>query len=258
MAIATITTSTLSGTLTTASIANAVRDALISVGYTLFESYLASGVEHRIMALNSSIATKGTVYLQISVNSAGAIAHLFHEAWNTGTKAGTNSSSSTQYATVVGTTALNLRAVNHPEFKGVVLEQGTIQGVIALVRPKGTVPSWWNENSYPYQFLTRYSAAPSNSRLGSTTTPFGNNIDHEYLQSTKMQDGNAQNSDARSILPLCILSAGAGGIIASCDDVIICASNTARPLDTITISAGEVYTYIWGTALSSGIAIRTV
>lgn len=258
MAVATITTSTLSGTLTTVSIANALRDILITAGYATFDSYLSGTTEHRIMSLNSSIATKGTVYLQISVNSSGSITYLFHEAWNTTTKVGTNSSNSSSVSIATGTTALNLYSVNHPEFKGVMLEQGTVQGVIALIRPKTTAPSWWNENTNPFVFLSRYNTTPSNSRLGSTTTPFGSNIDHEYLQNSKLQDGNAQNSSARSILPLCILSAGVGGVIASCDDVIICSSNTARPLDTITVSPSEIYTYVWGNALNSGIAIRTV
>jgi hypothetical protein len=259
MANATITTTTLSGTITTAIFLNALRDGLISVGYTLFDSYVSGSNDIRVLALNSSAETKGTVYLQITANNTlSTIAHQLHETWNTTTKAGTGSSVSVgQPSFTTGTTAINFCFINHPEFKGVIIEQNTAQFVIGILRPKQSPPSWWNENSFAYAFQAKYSTVPTSSRLGSTTTPFGNAIDHEYLQSTKLQDGNAQNSNARSILPLCILSAGVGGVIASCDDVVVCSSSTMRPLDTITVSPTEVYTYIWGNSLTSGIAIRT-
>lgn len=257
MTNATITKTSTTGTLTTLLIANYVRDALISVGYTVFDSYTSGSTEVRVMALNLSGATKGTVYLQVTVGSNGSMSTTLHEAWNTTSRTGTNSLASNGIATSNNTTAIYFYAVNHPEFKGLVLEQGAMQNVIGILRPKVNPPNWWNENIYPYAFFARYNATPSSSRFSATSTPFGNLLDHEYLQNSKLQDGNAQNSDARSILPLCILSGGLGGILAACDDVIICASNTIRPQDTITVAANEIYTYIWGTALNSGIAIRT-
>lgn len=257
MANAIINKLTFSGTLAQLSTANAYRDALLSVGYTLFDSYNASGSEVRVMALVQSAATRGTLYLQIAVNSTSNAVITLHDTWNTTTRSGTNSTTSFTISTVNGTTALYFYAINHPEFKGVVVEQGSMQNVLGILRPKGNPPTWWNENTHAYGFLAKYSTTPANSRFAATSTPFGNGIDHEYLQNSKLQDGNAQNSDARSILPLCILSAGVGGILASCDDLIVCASNTARPQDTVTVTVSEIYTYIWGNALNSGIAIRT-
>lgn len=255
---ATINTITISGSLTTSMVANGIRDALISIGYTLFDSYLASNVEQRIYTLTRSNATKGTIFLQVSVFTNGTLNYQIHESWNSTTKVGTNTNTVTSNYTIsLSTVAIQLYIVDHPEFKGLILEQGTTQIVIGILRPKNIVPSWWSENSFPYAFITKYSVSPANSRFGATTTPFGNNLDYEFLQSTKLQDGNAQNNNARSILPLCILSFGVGGILLSCDDLIVCASNTARPLDTILVSPTEIYTYIWGNALHSGIAIRT-
>lgn len=257
---ATITQATLSGTITHVNFINAIRDALISIGYTLFDAFSVTSTEHRIFTLTSSNATKGTIFLQISVNSSfGTFSHQLHETWNTSTKVGTNSAVNYNMPGFgAATTSVFLYAVNHPEAKLLIIEQGIAQGIIGVFRPKQSPPSWWNENNFAYIFQAKYSTSPANSRLGSTTSPFGNAIDYEYLQLLKLQDGNAQNNNARSILPLCILSAGTGGgIIASCDDVVICASNTMRPMDTITISPTEIYTYIWGNALNSGIAIRT-
>lgn len=258
MAIATIAQSTLSGTLTVAGIANALRDLFLGLGFTLFDSYLSGSTEGRVMAYQFSAAAKGTAYLQILVNSAGTISYQLFDAWNTSTKAGTNGSVSQNIATVTsGNNAITFTTVSHPEWRGAVVEQTTTQGVIALVRPKGSPPSWWNETNVLYAFVTKYNATPANSRLAATNTPFGIVQDHEYLQSSKLQDGNAQNSNARSVLPLCIMSNAVGGIIAACDDVIISASNGVRVLDTYPVSASEIYTYIWGNAQSSGIAIRT-
>lgn len=258
MATATITTTILSGVLLSAGIANALRDAFLSIGFTTFDSYLASNVEHRIMSYQFSNSTKGTAYLQISIAAGGGITYQLFDGWNTTTKAGTNGTGSQAIATLVsGNNAITFHSVSHPEFRGVVVEQTTTQGVIGLLRPKATVPTWWNENSYLYCFLTKYNSTSGSSRFSATTTPFGVVTDHEYLQSAKMQDGNNQNSNARSMFPLIILSNAVGGLINSCDDVVVCASNTLRPLDTLTVSGSEIYTYCWGNNQTNGIAIRT-
>ncbi|MBD2503421.1 hypothetical protein [Anabaena azotica] len=256
-----ITQTTLSGNINNVSFVNALRDALISVGYTSFDTFLVGSAEHRILALNSSSAAKGTVYLQISCNSSFNTGYQLHESWNTSPTArgGTNSTINVGIGGfAAGTTAVTFYSVNHPEAKLVTIEQGTSQSVVGVIRPKGIAPSWWNENDFAYAFQTKYNTNPPSSRLAGTTSPSGNNaFDYEYMQFSKMQDGNPRNNDARSIFPLCILSAGASGILESCNDLIVTASNTMRIRDTIPVSDKEIYTYIWGNALSSGIAIRT-
>lgn len=257
MATATITKTTLSGSLTTLTIINSIRDILIGLGFTLFDSYLASGFEYRVMAFSMSAASKGTVYLWVGCNiSNGILNYAIYESWNTTNKTGVGNSTQT-ISTSTSTTALNIYAINHPEFKGLAIEQGTTQGVLGFFRPKNAPPAWWNENNFLYAFMPRYNTTSANSKIGSVTTPFGSNIDHDYLQFSKLQDGNPLNNDARSIIPLCILSPGVAGILLTFDDLIICASNTMRMMDTITISPNEIYTYFWGNALNSGLAIRT-
>lgn len=260
MAIATITKTTLSGSLTTLIIANAIANALISAGYTLFHSYTSGSSEVRIMALQQSNAAKGTIYLQITIISNGNINYALHEAWNTVNNTGTNSSTASSIGTFNGTTSLTAYVIVHPEFKGLAIEQGTAQGILGVIRPlkNALIPSWWNENSFAYAFLPRSSNIASNTRFGSSSTPFGNNIDHEYLNNSKLQDGNSQNNDVRSTIPFLIWQNGAGGVLAVSDDIVVCASNTMRLMDTLTVSASEVYTYFWINNANSGLAIRTV
>jgi hypothetical protein len=262
MAIATITKTVLSGTLTTLIIANGIRDALINAGYTLFHSYTSGSNEVRVMALQQSNATKGTIFLQVTVNSGGSIIYSLHETWTPGTNTGTgtNSTTATTITTGNGTTALTIYAIAHPEFKGLSLEQGTAQGILGVMRPlkNNLIPSWWNENLFPYAFLPRASTVPANSRFGSCNTPYGANIDHEYLNNAKLQDGNAQDNDRRSTLPFIVWQNGNYGVLCVSDDIITCASNTMRLMDTVTVSANEVYTYFWINNTHSGLAIRTV
>ncbi|QSJ14603.1 hypothetical protein JYQ62_22145 [Nostoc sp. UHCC 0702] len=258
MVSATITTSILSGTITTLQIANAFRDALITAGFTTYDSYLTGSTEIRIMSLSMSAATKGTLYLRFDTNSSGNVNNYqIYDSWNTTTKTGTNSGGSINFSVFVGITTITIRSFSHPEFKGIAFEQGTLYGIMGILRPKGSPPSWWDENAYPYGFAAQYNGFPGNSRFVSSINPFGGAAAHEYLQNTKLQDGNPQNSDSRSNIPLTILSIGVAGILQSCDDVIITCSNTMRIMDTVTVSPSEVYTYIWGPATNCGIAIRT-
>ena len=259
MAIANITKITLSGTLTTLSIANGIRDALISCGYNLFHSYQSGSSEGRVMALQQSSATKGTVFLQYVISSGGTVTYSLNEGWNTSTNVGTNASASSSIAITTGTTNFTIYVINHPEFKGLVLEQGTVQGILGIIRllKNNLIPSWWNENLFAYAFIPRPNSSATSTRFGSTTTPFGNNIEHEYFNSTKMQDGNSQDSDRRSTLPFFLWQNGNNGALAVSDDIVIGASNTMRLMDTLTISSTEIYTYFWINSTNSGLAIRT-
>ncbi|MFK0735471.1 MAG: hypothetical protein ACFKPT_20370 [Gloeotrichia echinulata GP01] len=254
MANAILVNSLLAGILFPVNTASFISTAMQAAGWTLVDTYNSGQSMTFSWTLNAS--TKGTVFANIVVTT-NAINFNLLETWNTTTRTGTLSTTNSGggFSLSNSTTTIYCTAINHPELRGIVLSQyGNSTRFLGALRPQGLAPSWWNESSFCWAF------APSNAfppTFFSTSAPWANASNLNCINSSQLQDGNTYNGNARSILPLILMNNGNTGVLATCNDVVICASAGLLVGDTLTVSGSEVYTYIYSSTGTNGIAIRT-
>jgi hypothetical protein len=197
VAIAKVTT--LSPTITRATLADAIKVAMSNAGLTLFDDFTDSAnARHLIYRLNFNTKTYGTLFLDVKNPSLLSVSQSMMTGWNASTHAmptGAIASASSSATTFAASASLSLTAINHPEAKLVLIDNSTNTNPLFLgyVRPNQNPGSWWDENLYPYLFLPRVGTF--NSFLSFTTTLSPDNIAAGYYYSPNTIS-NLTNPDA--------------------------------------------------------------
>lgn len=78
------------------------------------------------------------------------------------------------------TAPIKFTSINHPEIRGVWLEQvGRVPYFLGIVKPANP-PNWWNEATFPYAFLSIKSCFFSLLGFSTTASPFNSTINSTY------------------------------------------------------------------------------
>lgn len=265
MPAATITTNSQS---TTVAITNAqfinflATQFTTNLGFTLIDT-INGATERRVLSYTYNGAkTKGTVFLRLSVSGTGTLAYSIFDSWNAATDTGTNQSTEVS-VTYSQSSGVNLVATSysHPEFRGIVLTQGSTHNIIGLIRPS-TVPTWWNEDNALYSFLIRNSSSQA-THLELLTTS-GNALEvtvFEILYSLGMVQKQIY-TDKFSILKGLLISTGStgthrvGAIVRTSEDLGISSVSTLNPRDPLVVTLGvEEYEFMSNSTYAPGLVI---
>jgi hypothetical protein len=152
MPIATFTQSSVLPTLTKLSMADGITAAMQSAGFTLIDTVNGTSEIRAFSYVVNAAATKGTAYVQITINATD-LYYTLGDSYSTVSHSMTGGSTYSQHTFQPGY-ALNLLAINHPEYRGVHFTNYDVNyfGMIGYVRP-ATKYAWWDENTYLYAFL---------------------------------------------------------------------------------------------------------
>ena len=147
--------------ITRDTIAVALKAAFTNAGYTnLVEDYAATTTSDRILIyrLDFSPTTYGTIFLENRITNLRAISDRITTAWDTNTHAPATGAFTSPYSSSVafGTTArVNFIAVNHPESRLILIDQGTTtSATLGVIRP-AIKPDWWLESSHPFAWIAQ-------------------------------------------------------------------------------------------------------
>jgi len=218
--VATLTQTIISPTLTVASVQAGFQTAMANAGFSSYSVY--STYYQTFYYQYNSAATKGTAYLNIAFTSSGQyIQPILYDSWNNTTNTGTNPQyiTSSQWAMLnYNSTAITLTAINHPEFRGVVIVQGSYSSIIGILRP-ANIPTWWNENNYLYAFSANAYGNSNNAKgfgeyYACGSNPFNttnSNYCNYWVYSGSFINSNPNNSNQYEIVTGLILGQPSGG-----------------------------------------------
>ncbi|UYD38984.1 hypothetical protein [Tolypothrix sp. PCC 7601] len=275
MTNAVITQTTYNAPQDTAGFISAIVTACQNAGMgSVFDSYNnGSGDPVRVFKIDSPNAGGKSFYFNVWVLTTGTairgVQTQIYETWNATTHTGTNassaysaSSSSDSYS-YTNNQPINLYAINHPEFRGVTIQQsGSTTHTIGFLKPFN-IPSWWAEISFPYGFMhvsgaSLYNFYPLGTGANALATGSACNI----LYSSAMSFVNPYNNKRDIYNGLLLLpdssNGNRAGIIGktSNDLCLVCASGLSL-FDVVQVTPGsEEYTLITAGG-TPGIAIRT-
>lgn len=141
------------------------------------------------------------------------------------------------------TNPIFFKAINHPEFRGVFIQQasrGTI--FVGYIRPEN-LPTWWNENSYAYCFHSPNSDFLNFRSFSGVFSPYsGTNQQTSYrIGNLSLGSGNAANSSKRDVVsaPLLLDNQTQVGILGRfSNDVILTNYTTLTQFDKLIVTAG--------------------
>lgn len=139
-----------------------LKTAFTNAGYTtLVEDYAATSTSDRLLiySLNFNSSTYGTIFLENRITSARSLTSRISTGWDIATHTATGFTSAYTSSVSLGAIArVNFTAVNHPETRLVIVEQGTTTStILGIIRP-GVKPDWWLESSHPFAWIPQTSA----------------------------------------------------------------------------------------------------
>jgi len=199
--VATLTQTTVSPTLTVASVQAGFQTAMTNAGFSHYSVY-STYYQTFYYQYNSGV-TKGTAYLNMQINSNIQFYPLLYDSWNSGTNTGTNPSyatSNSYYLNSNNTVQVVFTAINHPEFRGVLMQSGTNYSLFGVFVP-ANIPTWWNQTNYLYAFMPHMNGSNFSWGWGSllpcSSNPFnttnGNNA-LSVVSSNVFENPNPNNS----------------------------------------------------------------
>jgi hypothetical protein len=263
---ATTATTTLTSPQTAAGVIAAIETSGLAAGLgnTVFDSYTdGSSNLVRVFELVTDITkAKGKIYLQILLSTTNVLTTRIYDTWNTVTKTGTNITSGATIFTLNYSNGQNIliSSVNHPEYRGIIVRQGTINiGYLGIFRPFNK-PTWWDESLYPYAFIINNTNSQLLNHTPCTLNPTGSVSSNSILSNNSIGLVNPINN-RREIIKGLLLLANIGVPIGSTgktsDDLVFVAATGLSPFDVIQVTIGsEEYLLLQSGA--PGVAIRIV
>lgn len=263
------TTSTLSPTITKATLGTAIKAAFAAitsnVDYAAPLKEYTDGSSNTILVyriiLNGS-AAKGTIYQQISISNTLVVQQRFSSDFNTTTNASTNNSPYCTSVTFSASSQIFLAAYDHPEIKGVILEQaGSTAVPLCYCYPQK--PSWWSEDSFTFAFIPQ--TVNWNTFLGLTTTnsPYNHAIADTYgINALPNLSVANPITNRRDILPgaalFCPGTANQGVAARFSAEVVQVAGNALARFDILQVAAGVEEYQLLQPGAAGALAIRVV
>jgi len=251
MTLAVLTQTIVSAPITVSKLQTGIQTALTTAGLSAYSVY---NTNYQTFYYQYNTSAKGTAYLNIQVDGNGYIHPTLYDSWSTSANTGTNASylANTSFASIVNNpnTQIVITSINHPEFRGCLLTQGSSQTVIGLFRP-ANIPTWWNEATYLYAFIPLSSANPTNGFgyfYPCSANPFNtsnNNWSLNFMTSSAFSNynpNNGNNYDLITGLVLCQPTGGgyiAGSAGTTSNDLALGAASSKNLLDVWTIGSTQ-------------------
>jgi hypothetical protein len=138
-----------------------LKTAFTNAGYTtLVEDYAATTTSDRLLIyrVDFSAATYGSIFLENRITSGRSLTSRISTGWDTTTHTATGFTSAYTSSISLGAIAkVTFTAINHPELRLVIVEQGTTTATtLGIIRP-GVKPDWWLESSHPFAWTPQTS-----------------------------------------------------------------------------------------------------
>ncbi|BAY15709.1 hypothetical protein NIES21_15280 [Anabaenopsis circularis NIES-21] len=255
--VATKTTSTISATVTQATLATGIKTAMQNAGFsaTPYDDYTST---NRILVyefVSDSNKTYGKSYFLISISSGLVVTTQVAATWNNSTHAGTNlSTTTTNTAFASGSNIIATAFNGGDEYKLVQLVQGSVVVPLGMIAP-ATRPTWWDMDIWNYAFSPTGSGWTTWRSSGKN--PFSNDAYTNFLNYSALGTANPQTNRRDVLTGIVILSSSNAGLAAKTSDdfASVAASGTTRYDIIQPENTTQQFTIINNT--SGGLAIRT-
>lgn len=268
MTAATRTTTTANPTLTMLNITTALKTAFAAITSntdyaTPIADYLDSSLTFRMLVYRIILGTgtKATIYQQIKVTNGFVISQKFSNDYNVSTKSSTNNSPDSTAVTFSSSVALSLTAYDHPEIKGVIIEQSGSTSISLCYCYPSSKPSWWNEDSYTYAFIPKDASWNSYWGLTGANSPYNHAATDAYginaLSSLSLAN---PITNRRDVLPGAVLlspgSTNQGVAARFSADIVQVAANGLARFDILQVAAGSEEYQLLQSGAAGALALR--
>lgn len=162
---AVITSSTFTGDGTQLKIMNELNTAMVALGFTQLDSFLATGNEQRVWEFDAAPldTSFGKMIIQGGFSGPTTIQLRGFSSFNTAGNTGANESPTATSSVLVLTSSFTLYTCNHPEVRGVILQEGTtLRKFFGYLRPISKPPLWGDA---PYGFIDAGGGAYTSETL---------------------------------------------------------------------------------------------
>jgi len=233
---------------------NSLTTAMQSAGFTLLDSYTASGNEARVYSFVADAAkTFGTLIIEAAFSAATTMNIRGYRTWDAGANTGTNVSTNAPKA-IDPAVSHGFHICNHPEVRGVnIIVGGIPRAFVGYFRP--LTPSY-DEDLYPFAFIESGGSTSWQSSTGlkpiSSSHPYGV-ITLETID-VRMTEPDATRGNKRLLVPAAISRTG-DSIAEFSSDCVLGASNGMSALDVFQVTPGaEEYQLFDGAAAPTSLA----
>ena len=270
MVLATYTSAPLTAPFTIAQLSSALQTAMLNAGFpsTPHDDLGGNGFAHEVVF--DAAKTRGKVYHQTRFSTSGdyiTIYQSLHGGWNLGTNTGEDSGQEQDMGTIDNTVALMFYSFNHPEVKYVLIEQSGSFYHVDLWRPANKLPGLYDEDTYPYGFITQsdlyrfYSCAANLSPYITSNSP---SYADQY-QISNISSGNVTYKNTLlgkhvvELQPKLYTETAEGAAAQFSEDLAIIGvyDNTENDAITTTVSGSQLNYKIIGKNGNVGIALAT-
>jgi hypothetical protein len=243
-----------------------INTAMLSVGFTLLDSYTAGG-GYRVWNFNTGgNFTYSNLCLEFGFsNTTTSCGIRGYSNWNTSTKTGANPSAVALAAIGSLAAAYTLYSINHPEVRGVYVVEGSTQRFfIGYFRPDSSLPanSWYNESQSPLAYivtsngLTDFSA--NNAVLQSISTLRAQSgLANVGFTSTVSTSGNFSTGNTRVLFPATITTNAGETIHVFSQDIALCGASGLTILDYFTVDTKRYTFFNGGNSTTAKLFVRT-
>jgi hypothetical protein len=264
---ATRTISSLSATITQASLATAIQTAFTNAGFSAPVLDATSGTDRILAYAYTSVSGSfsfNTVYLRLRITSTLGIFQQLSTGIPSGGTSGTNASTEVSLGTLVSTTPCTFNSLNSGnvvvggttfvEYRLIFLVQGSLMlplGLFAPINRRGS----WSLNSWSWAFI--FTSSALSVARGTNLNQYAS-ADLDVLASGNTRLGTSNPSDnERDVLSNLILltQSNQGSPGRSSDDLAIVSANGSSRYDTIPIT-GTSQQYLIVNPGSGGFAVR--
>lgn len=202
--------SSISSPINRDTLAVGLKAAFTNAGFTtLVEDYAASSTSDRLLiySINFSGGTYGTIFLENRITSARSLTSRISTGWDISTHTATGYTSAYTSSVSLGAIAkVTFTAINHPETRLVIVEQGTTTStILGIIRP-GVKPDWWNESTHPFAWTPQTSAMSNLLGFTGATTqnPYASTSPYPLLYVSAFA-GNSPAAKADAIAGIAII-----------------------------------------------------
>lgn len=139
--------------------------------------------------------------------------------------------------------AIFFKAINHPEIRGVFIQQANRQTIfLGYIRPEN-LPTWWNENSHPYIFTSPNADLLNFRMFSGVNSPYSSatQANSYRIGNLSLGAGNAANSSKRDVIasPLMLDAQTQTGIIGRfSNDIILTNYSVFAQFDKLIVTPG--------------------
>lgn len=247
--------SSISSPINRDTLAAALITAFSNAGYSAIHDDFtnASGVRSLVYRQQFNANTHGTIFLENQITQTRIISSRITTSWNLTTHTpgaiATALSSSVSFGALA---RVNFTAINHPELRLVLMEQGTTAAqILGIVRP-AIAPPWWSEATYPYAFIPQNVNLNTFLPFPSANNPYASTANYPLLYISQLAANapisNLPDAIAGAALILSPTNKGVSGAFSN--EVALCSGTGLKRGDML----GE---FLLLYPATSGIAVRS-